>query len=144
MNQSTLSKNIACTSNIDYNKVIQLRTIGNNPSNPIPPVTTTVGRVTGQNLTFTDPDMYEDYKMRRKVAVLQNNAPGRVLSKKELYSRMSKVRGSSELSQHAIKNFSSEDCQEIAVLFAPTFSGVNDILFPGYRLDRSIPVYRSL
>ena len=150
MNQSSLSKNLACTSTIDYNKLIQLRTIGNNPSNPIPPVTTLAGRVTGQNIIFTGVNMYDDYKMRRKVEILQNrknintHTSGVDLSKKQLFSRMSKVKGSSELSQYSIKNLFSKDCPAINPLVPPTYSGVRDISFSGYRLDKTIPFKRFL
>ena len=148
MNQSSLSKNPACLSDIHYNKLIQLRTLGSNPSNPIPPVTTLEGRLTGQNLTFTDAQMYEDYKMRRKVEVLEYNNTthrhGFVKTKKQLFSHMSKVRGASQLSQYSIKNLTSFDCPEVSVLLPPTYSGVRDLLHPGYQLNRTIPFKRSL
>jgi hypothetical protein len=148
MNQSSLSKNPACVSNTDYNKLIQLRTIGSNPSNPIPPVTTLEGRLNGENIIFTDPQMYEDYKMRRKVEILQYNhmthPHGHSKTKNQLYSHMSKVRGASELSQHSIKNLTKKDCPELSVLLPPTNSGVRDLIFPGYQLNRLIPFRRYL
>jgi len=148
MNRSSLSKNPACTSNPDYNRLIQLRTVGSNPSNPIPPVTTLDSRETGQNLVFTDVNMYEDYKMRRKVEVLQYNQNthphGHLPTKKQTFSRFSKIKGSSGMSQYAIKNLSREDCPAVYPLLAPTYSGVKDVLFPGYRLNPSIPFKKSL
>ena len=146
MNQSVLSSNPACTTNMAYNKLIQLRTIGSNPSNPIPPVTTLVGRLTGRNIKFTDTQTYEEYKMRRKVEVLQYNNPshihGSVETKKQRFSRI--VKGGSQLSQAKLKNLSGNRCDYNQFLLPPTNSGVRDYSFPGYKLNNSIPYHHSL
>jgi len=148
MNQSVLASNPACLSNPDYNKLIQLRTIGSNPNNPIPPVTTLNGRLTGQNIVFTDTMTYEDYKMRRKVGVLEYNSTthirGQTETKKQDFTRMAKVKGSSQFSQAMLKNFAVQSCEEIPKLLPPANSGVRDVTFPGYKLNKSIPFKLSL
>ena len=148
MNRSVLSSNPACTSNMAYNKLIQLRTIGSNPSNPIPPVTTLDGRLTGSNIKFTDTQTYEDYKMRRKVEVLQYNTTthihGHLATKKQKFSRIVKIKGASQLSQAQLKNLSGNTCDSNQILLPPTNSGVRDYTFPGYRLNKSVPYYKSL
>jgi hypothetical protein len=140
MNQSALSKNPKCSP--DYNTLIQLRTIGSNPSNPIPPVTTLVGRTTGKNIVFTT-HSYEEYKMRRKVGVLQYNTSihldGQVKTKKQEFSHFSKVKGSSQFSQNKLKMVQAQNCPEDTLLRPPTNSGIRDRLFPGYRLNKEVP-----
>lgn len=148
MNQSVLLSNPECVSNLDYNKLIQLRTIGSNPNNPIPPVTTLNGRLTGQNVIFTDTETYEDYKMRRKVGVLEYNTTtnihGHIKTKKQNFSRMSQIKGSSQFSQVQLKNLATTPCDYIPVLLPPTNSGVRDLTFPGYKLNKSIQFKLSL
>jgi len=134
--------NPKCTSNPDYNNLIQLRTIGSNPSNPIPPVTTLVGRTTGKNIVFTTYS-YEEYKMRRKVGVLQYNTTihidRQVKTKKQEFSHFSQVKGSSQLSQNRLKILASQTCDDISVLRPPTNSGIRDRKFPGYKLNKEVP-----
>ena len=144
MNKSVLSSNPACLENADYNKLIQLRTIGSNPTNPILPVTTLQGRLTGQNITFTDTQTYEDYKMRRKVEVLQYNHAnlrGQSPTKKQTYSYMSGVKGASKTSQNRLQSLAAliESCEDEPILLPPTKSGIRDPTFPGYKLNKLIP-----
>jgi hypothetical protein len=143
LNRSVLSLNPACTSDPDYSRLIQLRTIGSNPNNPITPVTSLVGRLTGRNIVFTESRTYEDYKMRRKVGVLEYNTTihidGQVKTKKQQFSHFAKVKGVSQYSQSRLKINAAQSCEDIPVLLPPTNSGIRDTTFPGYILNKSIP-----
>ncbi len=125
----------------DYNTLIQLRTVGSNPSNPIPPVTTLASRSTGKNIVFTT-HSYEEYKMRRKVGVLQYNTSihldGKVETKNQQFSHFARVRGSSQFSQKQLKIVQAQNCPEDTRLRPPTNSGIRDRLFPGYKLNKAV------
>ena len=148
LNRSILSLNPACISNPDYNKLIQLRTVGSNQSNPIPPVTTLVGRTSGENILFTDIHTYEARKMRRKVGVLQYNSTthihGDTKTKKQIYSQFAKVSGASQYSQSRLKKMEALNCEDVSILLPPTNSGIRDTTFPGYILNNSIRFHLRL
>ena len=147
LNNSVLSSNQKCLDDLAYNTLIQLRTIGSNVTNPNIPITSLAGRLTGQNIKFTDRQMYEDYKMRRKVEVLQYNGTnqhGQVNTKKQTFSYMNNVRGSSKTSQARLQSLANSSCEDTPILLPPTKSGIRDLSFPGYKLNKSIPFRTSL
>jgi hypothetical protein len=148
LNRSILSLNPACTSDPEYNRLIQLRTLGSNPNNPIPPVTTLVGRTSGENILFTDIRTYDARKMRRKVGVLQYNSTthihGDTKTKKQIYSQLASVKGASQYSQSLLKKIESQNCEEAPILRPPTNSGIRDTTFPGYILNNSIRFHLRL
>ncbi len=121
---------------MNYQRLIALRSMKSRDTRP--PEFTLVGRLTGQNVTIPDNQTYERYKMRRKVEILQyNDVGGQNATKKQSFSRMSQLKGSSQVSQHSIQNLTIP-CPTVSVLLPPTFSGIRDPDFPGYQLDPSI------
>lgn len=132
MNRSVLLNNPNCVSNTDYNRLIQLRSMKSRDNGPIE--YTLVGRSTGQNVDIPDNATYEAYKMRRKVETLQYKyLDGGQNTKKELFSRMTRLKGLSELSDYAIEN--QIPCNTSNPLLPPTYSGIHDPGYPGYQLN---------
>jgi len=127
-NRSVLLKNPKCVSNTGYNRLIQLRSMKSRDGN-----IDDVARSTGQNVVIPDNKTYEDLKMRRKVEILQyKNLHGQT-TKKHSFGRLSKVKGSSELSQSTIQN--AIPCAQESILLPPTYSGIHDQGYPGYQLN---------
>jgi hypothetical protein len=92
------------------------------------------GRETGANVDIPDNATYEAYKMRRKVETLQYNyLDGGQNTKADLFTRMTKLKGSSELSQYSIEN--NIPCNRSNPLLPPTYSGIRDPGYPGYQLN---------
>jgi len=127
-----------CSSKPEFNTLVQLRTVGSDPSNPIIPVTSLDGRTQGANIKFDEIRTYEEYKMRRKVEVLMHkNGHGK--SKNLNYSRFSNVKGSGP-SQSKVKEVFASGCNvKEAGILPPSHSGIRDTRFPGYILNRNIP-----
>lgn len=159
--QSVIATNQECVSNVAFQALIQLRTIGSNPSNPRPPVTTLDGRTRGNNIPFnvglgTD---YESFKMRRKAETLKfrnsENNPGYTLTNKELYANMVKYGGAYHFSKARVKqllkaNNGTLPC-DIGInngnpitITPPTNSGIHDSTIEGYYLNPYITYYPSL
>ena len=96
-----------------------------------PIVYTIVGRSTGANVVIPDNATYEAYKMRRKVEILKHT---NLVNPTNLhFSRLAKIKQSSENSQHAIEN--QLICDEVPPLLPPTYSGIRDPGYPGYQLN---------
>ena len=132
MSISVISKNPNCVSNTDYNELIKLRTMKRSDNKPI--TYSLVGRTSGANVDIPDNATYEAYKMRRKVETLQYNyLDGSQNTKKELFDRMTRLKGSSELSDYAIRN--QIPCNTSNPLLPPTYSGIHDPGYPGYQLN---------
>ena len=132
MSISVLSKNPKCLSNTDYNELIKLRTMKRRDNKPV--TYSLEGRETGANVDIPDNETYEAYKMRRKVETLQYHyLDGGQNTKKVLLSRMTRLKGSSELSDYDIKNRIT--CKQEPKLLPPTYSGIHDQGYPGYQLN---------
>ena len=158
---SVISTNKECVENPAFQPLIQLRTVGSNPNNPIPPVTTLLGRLEGNQIKFNlglGSD-YESLKMRRKAETLQfrNSAtqPGYTLTTKALYAHMVKFGGAYNFSRARIKQLLEKNNGTLPcdiginngnpiVITPPSNSGVNDTTFEGYYLNPYIPYYPSL
>jgi hypothetical protein len=158
---SVILSNINCLDDPKFQPLIQLRTVGSNPNNPITPVTTLLGREQGNQIKFnlglgTD---YESLKMRRKAETLKfrNSAtqPGYTMSTKEMYAHMVKFGGAYHYSRARIKQLLAENNGNLPcdigvnngnpiVITPPSNSGVNDTTFEGYYLNPYVPYYPSL
>jgi hypothetical protein len=154
--QSALISNPNCLANPAYTKLIQLRTIGSNPSNPITPVTTIIGRLSGANIKF-DPGngtSYEELKMRRKAEVLKyrtsENSAGYTLNNKQSLSSIVRNGGSYHFSKARLNSILQNNCKvgvdngAPIVVSPPSNSGVNDTSIEGYYLNPYIPFFTSL
>jgi len=109
-------------------------------------ITTLNGRLKGTKLDLSI--SFFNYNMRRKAEALQyrkNQAP---LSKKQQYAASSKSTSGSyyysskDLTQNLVNKL---NCPNLDLITRPpSNSGVNDIKFPGYKYDISIPYLPSL
>lgn len=159
--QSVISRNINCILNPAYNGLLNLRTVGSNPNNPIPPVTTIVGRTQGNAIPFNIGigSTYESFKMRRKAETLKyrnsTNNPGYTLTNKELYSNVVKYGGAYKFSKARLTQLLKENNGNLPcdigvnngnpiVVTPPTNSGINDPTFEGYFLNPYLTYYPSL
>jgi hypothetical protein len=125
-NRSVLLNNPNCVSNTDYNELIRLRSMKSRDGG----VPTEV-RSSGANVDIPDNATYEAYKMRRKVEILKHT---NLVNPTNLhFSRLAKIKQSSENSQHAIEN--QLICDEVPPLLPPTYSGIRDPGYPGYQLN---------
>jgi hypothetical protein len=158
---SVIATNEKCVSNPAFQPLIQLRTIGSNQNNPIPPVTTLLGRTQGNQIRFNFGlgSDYESLKMRRKAETLKfrnsKNNPGVTLTTKELYNHMVKFGGAyhfskTRLNQLLKANNGALPCDiginngNPIVVTPPSNSGIHDSSFEGYYLNPYIPYYPSL
>lgn len=158
---SSIATNPNCVSNPAFQSLIQLRTIGSNPNNPIPPVTTLLGRSQGNQIRFNFGlgSDYESLKMRRKAETLKfrnsTNNPGYTLTTKELYKNMVKHGGAyhfskARLNQLLKANNGTLPCDigvnngNPIVITPPSNSGIHDSTIEGYYLNPYIPYYPSL
>jgi hypothetical protein len=112
--QSVVTKNPNCINNPAFIGLINLRTIGSNPNNPIIPVTTLVGRTQGSNVPI-DAGIglsYDALKMRRKAEILKykgiENKTGNTLTKKQQISNVINYGGSYRYSQAKINKLIQE------------------------------------
>jgi len=159
--QSVIAMNPLCVSNTAFQGLIQLRTIGSNPNNPIQPITTLVGRTQGNQIPFNIGlgSDYESLKMRRKAETLKfrnsNNNPGVTLTTKELYSHMVKFGGAYHFSKTRLKQLLKENNGTLPcnigvnngnpiVITSPSNSGIHDSTFEGYYLNPYVAYYPSL
>jgi len=159
--QSSVATNPLCVSNTAFRALIQLRTVGSNPSNPIPPITTIIGRTQGNRIPFNVGlgNDYESLKLRRKAETLKyrnsENNPGYTLTTKQLYANMVKYGGAYHFSKARVKQLLKENngtlpC-DIGVnngnpitITPPTNSGIHDSTIEGYYLNPYITYYPSL
>jgi hypothetical protein len=155
--QSVVTKNSNCLSNNAFIGLINLRTVGSNPSNPIIPVTTLVGRSQGSQVKF-DPGIgmsYEELKMRRKAEILKYknlvNTPGVTYTKKQTFSNIVNAGGSYHYSKTKLLQLAREESCRNTInngnpleKTKPSNSGIIDPSFEGYYLNTNIPYYTSL
>jgi protein associated with RNAse G/E len=158
---SVIATNPACVSNPAFKSLIQLRTIGSNPNNPITPITTLVGREQGNNIQFNVGlgSDYESLKMRRKAETLKYrnspNNPGIILTTKTLFANIVKNGGAYHFSKARLKQLLKDNNGKLPcdiginngypfVITPPTNSGIHDSTFEGYYLNPYIPYYPSL
>jgi hypothetical protein len=159
--QSVVSQNVSCVNNPAFNSLIQLRTIGSNTGNPIPPITTRVGRTQGSQIPFNIGlgSSYESFKMRRKAETLkfrnsQNNV-GYTQTNKELFSHMVKYSGAYHFSKTRLNQLLKENNGQLPcdigvnngkpiTITPPTNSGIHDSQFEGYYLNPYLAYYPSL
>ena len=155
--QSVVTKNPDCLNNPAFTGLINLRTVGSNPSNPITPITTLVGRTQGSQVRINPGEgmSYEVLKMRRKAEILKyknlESNPGVTFTKKQALSNVVKVGGSSRYSQAKIKKLLEEQNCKVGLnqgipleKTPPSNSGIIDPTFEGYYLNTYIPYYPSL
>jgi len=159
--QSVIAMNASCVSNPAFQPLIQLRTIGSNPNNPIPPVTTLFGRGQGAQISFNVGlgSDYESLKMRRKAETLKyrnsNNNPGVTLTTKELFKNIVKYGGAYNFSKARLNQLLKDNNGTLPcniginngnpiTITPPTNSGIHDPSFEGYYLNPYVPYYPSL
>lgn len=159
--QSVVATNPACLQNPAYRGLINLRTVGSNPNNPIPPVLTIVGRTSGSNIQFNMGigTSYESLQMRRKAETLQYrknaNDPGIVFSKKEQFKEVVKSGGNYNFSRAQLVRLLQENNDTVpcsigfnngqpVLVTPPSKSGIVDTQFEGYYLDPYVTYYPSL
>jgi hypothetical protein len=159
--QSVIGTNPKCVENPAFRGLIQLRTYGSNPNNPITPITTLVGRLQGNQIPFNVGlgSDYESLKMRRKAETLKfrnsKNNPGVELSTKQLFTNIVKNGGAYHFSRTRLlqllkANNGNLPC-DIGVnngnpitVTPPSNSGINDSTFEGYYLNPYVPYFASL
>ena len=159
--QSVVATNPACVNNPAFRALINLRTVGSNPNNPITPITTIVGRTSGNNIQFNMGigTSYESLSMRRKAEVLKyknsTNTPGITLTSKKKYATVVKNGGVNRYSKLKIKQLLEENNGSLPcdiginngqplVITPPSNSGIVDSNFEGYYLNPYLPYYPSL
>jgi hypothetical protein len=155
--QSVVTRNVRCLTNPAFSALIALRTYGSNPSNPIIPITTLVGRTQGSQVKIA-PELgisYEELKMRRKAEVLEYKSTETshigAFTKKQNFSNLANNGGSYYYSKARINKLIKESNCKIGVdngsplvKTPPTNSGIVDPHFEGYYLNPYIPYYPSL
>ena len=159
--QSVVATNPACLQNPAYRGLINLRTVGSNPSNPIKPILSIDGRTTGNNIQFNMGigTSYASLQMRRKAETLRYrknaNDPGVVLSKKEQFNDIVKTGGIYNFSRARLAKLLEENDDTVPcsigfnngqpVLITPPYkSGIVDTQFEGYYMDPYVTYYPSL
>jgi len=155
--QSVVTKNPNCINNPAFTALINLRTIGSNPNNPIIPVTTLEGRTQGAQVKIDEGVglSYEVLKMRRKAEILKyknlDSISGGTLTKKQSLSNLVNQGGSYQYSKAKIERLIREQNCIVglnvgipAEKTAPTKSGIVDPKFEGYYLNTNVPFYKSL
>jgi hypothetical protein len=159
--QSVVATNPACLQNPAYRGLINLRTVGSNPNNPIPPVLNIVGRTSGSNIQFNMGigTSYESLQMRRKAETLQYrknaNDPGIVFTKKEQFKDVVSSGGNYNFSRAQLLRLLQENANEVpcsigfnngqpVLVTPPSKSGIVDTQFEGYYLDPYVTYYPSL
>jgi len=159
--QSVVATNPACLQNPAYRGLINLRTVGSNPSNPIKPILTRLERTTGNNIQFNIGigTSYDSLQMRRKAETLcyrkNANDPGVVLSKKEQFKDVVKTGGIYNFSRARLAKLLEENDDKVpcsigfnngqpVLITPPSKSGIVDTQFEGYYLDPFVTYYPSL
>jgi hypothetical protein len=159
--QSVIATNPACVTNPSFRALVQLRTYGSNPSNPITPITTLVGRLQGNQIPFNVGlgSDYESLKMRRKAETLKfrnsKNNPGIELTTKQLFTNIVKNGGAYHFSRTRLLQLLKENQGKLPcdigvnngnpiTVSPPSNSGVHDSTFEGYYLNPYIPYFASL
>jgi len=158
--QSVVATNPACLQNPAYRGLINLRTVGSNPNNPIKPILNIVGRTTGSNIQFNMGigTSYDSLQMRRKAETLQyrknSNDPGILLTKKEQFNDVVKSGGHYNFSRAKLLRLLQENNEvpcsigfnngQPVLVTPPSRSGIVDTQFEGYYLDPYVTYYPSL
>ena len=159
--QSVVASNLSCLQDPAFTALINLRTVGSNPNNPIPPVTDLIGRTSGNNIQFNIGlgTSYDSLQMRRKAETLQfrknANDPGIVLSKKNNYKEVIKTGGVYQFSQAQLTRLLAENNDSVPCSIGfnngqpvgvtpPSKSGIIDTTFEGYYLNPYVTYYPSL
>jgi len=159
--QSVVATNTACLQNPAYRGLINLRTVGSNPNNPIKPILSIVGRTTGNNIQFNIGigTSFESLQMRRKAETLRYrknaNDPGIVLSKKGQFKDVVTTGGNYNFSRAQLLRLLEENNDSVpcsvgfnngqpVVITPPWKSGIVDTEFEGYYLDPYVTYYPSL
>lgn len=158
--QSVVATNPACLQNPAYRGLINLRTVGSNPNNPIKPILNIVGRTTGSNIQFNMGigTSYDSLQMRRKAETLQyrknSNDPGILLTKKEQFNDVVKSGGHYNFSRAKLLRLLQENNEvpcsigfnngQPVLVTPPSRSGIVDTQFEGYYLDPFVTYYPSL
>lgn len=121
--------------------------LGLRQMDPSSRITSLNGRTNGTNLDLSRFSFFS-YQMRRKAEALQYRKNQITLTKKQQYAQISKTGSGSyyysslDLTQ---KQNLSLNCPNLDVIVRPpTNSGVNDIKYPGYYYDVSVPYLPSL
>lgn len=155
--QSVVTRNPNCLMNPAFSGLIALRTYGSNPSNPVIPITTLVGRTQGAQVKIV-PGIglsYDELKMRRKAELLKHKSSeasyGGVFTKKQSLSNLVNQGGSYHYSKARLNKLLQETNCKIGidngapVVKTPaTNSGIVDPEFEGYYLNPYVPYYPSL
>ena len=99
------------------------------------PITELGGRTRIDNNIFVNTLTYEDLAMRRKAEVLQYNGNNTNDSQKRLFSKMQ--------FRKKMRNVDTTNtCPTI--IYPPSNSGVIDMKFSGYYLNKNVPYYPSI
>jgi hypothetical protein len=99
------------------------------------PITDVTGRVSIQSNIFVGGLTYDDYAMRRKAETLQYNKNSSKDTKKALFGKMQY--------RKKMKNVDLTNSCPV-VIYPPSNSGVNDLVFPGYYYNKNVPYLSSI
>jgi hypothetical protein len=99
------------------------------------PTTELGGRIRINNNLFVNALTYEDLAMRRKAEVLQYNGNNTNDSQKRLFSKM-------QFRKRMRNVDTTNTCPTI--IYPPSNSGVTDMMFSGYYLNKNVPYYPSI
>lgn len=99
------------------------------------PITDITGRIQLESNIFIGGIAYEDYAMRRKAEALQYNKNRTSESQKVIFSKMQ--------FRKRVRNVDlTKNCP--VLVFPPSNSGVTDLKFSGYYLNKEVPFRISL
>ena len=99
------------------------------------PITDITGRIQLESNIFIGGIAYEDYAMRRKAEALQYNKNRTSESQKVMFSKMQ--------FRKRVRNVDlTKNCP--VLVFPPSNSGVTDLKFSGYYLNKEVPFRTSL
>ena len=99
------------------------------------PITDVTGRITVQSNIFVSGLKYEDFAMRRKAETFQYNGNSNKESQKTLFSKMQY--------RKVMKNVDRFNSCPV-ILYPPANSGVKDVMFSGYFLNKNVPYRPSI
>ena len=99
------------------------------------PITDLTGRIRIDNNIFIGGIAYSDYAMRRKAETLQHNKNSTNESQKVIFSKMQ--------FRKKMRNIDlTKNCP--VLIYPPSSSGVTDLVFGGYYLNKEVPYRGSL
>jgi len=99
------------------------------------PIIETNGRIRIDSNIFNSILSYEDLTMRRKAEVLQYNVNNAKETNKSLFSKMQFRRKMKNIDRF-------NECP--TVIYPPSNSGIKDVTFSGYYLNKNVPYYPSI